>query len=89
MPIPVKEAVQYAQKYLSDVMNIEQANLLLEEVELTEDQQYWLVTLSFPVQHQVSAVAAALGGTSVTRDYKIVKLQADTGVMVSVKIRKI
>jgi hypothetical protein len=89
MPLPVKEAVQKANAYLSEVLNIEPEKLLLEEVELSEDQQFWLVTLSFPVQYQLSSVAAVLGGTGVTRAYKIVKLQADSGVLVSIKIRKI
>jgi hypothetical protein len=35
MPFPVKQAVESAQTYLSEVMNLSKENLLLEEVELS------------------------------------------------------
>jgi len=38
----VKRAVELARGYLSDALQIPQAELLLEEVELSEDQQFWL-----------------------------------------------
>ncbi len=48
MPIDVKKAVELAKGYLSDVLEVPVRLTLLEEIELTEDQQSWLITLSFP-----------------------------------------
>ncbi len=84
MPLlSVKEAVQLARGHLSEVLQVSAPQLLLEEVELSDDQQFWLITFSYPAPEGTS-FAAMLGGN---RAYKVVKLHADTGEFVSVKIR--
>ena len=83
MPLDVKKAVELARNYLSDVLQIPAVQILLEEVELPENQQFWLITLSYP--EPVTSPAQLITGQ--TRAYKIVKLQADTGKLVSIKIR--
>lgn len=84
MPLlDVKKAVELARGYLSDVLRIPSQELLLEEVELSEDQEFWLITFSYPAP-EGSSLQVMLGGS---RAYKIVKLHADTGEFVSVKIR--
>lgn len=87
--IDVKEAAQtasnffaglYADQTLSDVR--------LEEVELTEDERFWLITLSFPSDNPLQKVLTHMAGIDrSTRQYKIFKVDASTGRVVSMKIR--
>ena len=85
MPLEVKKAVELARGYLADVLQVSLSQLLLEEVELSEDQQFWLTTFSYPAD-EGSPFQVMLGGN---RAYKVVKLQADTGKFVSMKIRSL
>jgi hypothetical protein len=55
----------------------------LEEVELTDDGQYWLITLSYPDPDQISW---DLGGK---REYKVFKIAEPAGEVKSMKIRKV
>jgi hypothetical protein len=84
MPIDVKKAVELAKGYLSDVLEVPVHLTLLEEIELTEDQQSWLITLSFPA---LSLAPNPLVAALREREYKVIKLQADTGKLISIKIR--
>ncbi len=83
MFVDVKKAVELARGYLSAILPVPASEVLLEEVELSDDQQFWLVTFSYPAP-EGSSFQVMLGGN---RAYKVVKLHADTGVFVSVKIR--
>jgi hypothetical protein len=84
MPLlDVKKAVELARKYLSDILPVPASEVLLEEVELSDDQQFWLITFSYPTP-EGSSLQIMLGGN---RAYKVVKLHSDTGEFVSVKIR--
>ena len=60
--------------------------MLVEEVESSVDdgRPVWLVTLS--VERPLSPIGAALGRT---RDYKTVKVDAETGNILSMKIREL
>ena len=82
--VDVKKAVELARSYLSEVLQVPSAQVLLEEVELSDDQQFWLITLSYPAPAR-SPIDVALGQAG--RAYKIVKIEADTGKFVSIKIR--
>jgi hypothetical protein len=81
--VGVKKAVELARTYLSQVLEAPATQLLLEEVELSDDQQFWLITFSYPAP-EGSSLDVMLGGN---RAYKVVKLKARTGEFVSVKIR--
>lgn len=83
MPLDVKKAVELARASLSDVLQVPASQVLLEEVELSEDQQFWLITLSYSAAEPAPVLLFA----GQNRAYKIVKLQADTGALVSIKIR--
>jgi hypothetical protein len=84
--IDVKTAVQQAMVYAKDmftpavpglsVPSLSLPGLLLEEVELSDDEKFWLVTLGWDADRL---------GTS--RIYKIFKVRAEDGEVVSVKIR--
>ncbi len=84
--IDVKKAVVSAASFVQDLYSEPLNDLLLEEVELSPDEQFWLITISF-TRADIN-VFQAIGG-SATRVYKLVKVDADTGVAVSMKIRQL
>ncbi len=96
--ITVKKAVQSATQYLIDVFpGIK--DVQLEEVELSDDEATWQVTLSFlrpipfepvsPLNAAASIAASVLGGTKYERLYKFVTVDAKTGKCQSIKIRQL
>jgi len=75
--LDVKQAVEKAQRYLKTLYrNKGFLNLMLEEVELSSDDRYWLVTLGWDLD---------VMGTR--RTYKVFKIDAETGEVISMKIR--
>ena len=83
--IDVKEATQRARDYLLSFFP-DAEKVQLEEVELTDDKAYWFITLSYEgVSHSVAS--SLLVGKSVR--YKIFKLDAESGNVISMKIRDI
>ena len=92
--IDVKEAVRTAANYLADLFAEEDiSDIRLEEVELSEDNQTWNVTLSFLRKVRVrGAPAEALSaglGPQMDRDFKVLTVRAEDGVVTSVKIRQL
>lgn len=89
--IDVKVAVRAAVKFITGLYEPELLNdLLLEEIELSEDKRYWLVTLGFtrylptpshPLQH--------LAAPRTVRSYKQIKVDANTAQVESLKIREV
>lgn len=87
--IGVKDAVQRAIVFVGEVMESERSrNALLEEIELSEDRSQWLVTISVPAP-MTNSLSAALGGKPQNRDFKILKIDASTGEVASLKIREV
>jgi len=83
--INVKEASDKAKEYLISFFP-DADNLQLEEVELSEDKAHWLVTLSYEGVSN-SVASSLLVGKSVL--YKIFKINAKNGEVVSMKFRDI
>ena len=82
--LDVKEAARKAAEYFTALYSDNApAHVRLEEVELTDDGQYWLITLSYPR----SGLSQIIGDGP--REYKLFKIRADTGEVKSMKIRKI
>ncbi len=83
--VDVKYATQNAFKYLKELQEGDIQGILLEEVEITEDEKFWLITLSFldPEQRVPEILNIP------RRKYKIFKINSTTGQVVSMKIRKI
>lgn len=87
--IGVKDAVRIARQYIADVYGQLPPNLLLEEIEVTEDGRCWLVTYGFdraedaepdnPFRATPTAVAA--------RAFKLVRIDAYSGEPLAMKIR--
>ncbi len=90
--IDVKKAIALAVDSLKNFYAEPVSDLLLEEVERSEDGKYWLITLGFsvlPSSHpgnQFQQLSAAL--KTPVRIYKAIKIDADTGEFVSMKIRE-
>ncbi len=86
--ISVKEAAKNAYEYMKEIPGYENnENIAVEEVELSEeestDKKYWLITIGYPVGFNV------LQPTSRSKEYKIFKVDSDTGEVISMKIRNI
>lgn len=85
--VTAKQAAQAAAKYLNDVCApppIE--NVLLEEIELSEDERYWLVTLSFR-QYPSSGLPQIL--ETAENKLRLFKIDTRSGKVVSMKIRPV
>ena len=83
--IDVIEATNKAKEYLASFFP-EVEKVQLEEVELTEDRAYWFITLSYEGVSN-SVASSLLVGKSVR--YKLFKLDAEKGEVISMKIRDI
>lgn len=99
--IDVKEATSVAIKTAADFLSEQKVyDLALEEIELTEDDKFWLVTLGFSVEDTVPISKGGAGmnllspimnpsPAKYTRKYKIFKIDANTGKFQAMKIREI
>jgi len=86
--ISVKEAAKNAYEYMKEIPGYENnEEIAVEEVELSEEEstakKYWLITVGYPVGFNI------LQPTSRSKEYKIFKVDADTGEVISMKIRNI
>lgn len=83
--IDVKEATAKAREHLISFFPAAE-KVQLEEVELTGDKSHWLITMSYESISD-SVASSMLVGKSIR--YKIFKLDAKTGEVLSMKIRDI
>jgi hypothetical protein len=92
--IDVKAAVTAANSYLQDMkdlMGVKLENLRLEEVELSEDEREWFITLGFETPVRPTTLGNLTLGSSVLyqREYKLLKVNSETGEVKSMKIRSL
>lgn len=95
--IDLKTAIHTAQNYLSFIQDMlgDFENLRLEEVELSEDNKYWLITLGYDIPRKSQNPLIAIAGLTpqegkiLTREYKIFKVNSETGKVEAMKIRKL
>ncbi len=94
--ISVKEAVANAMSFAQAVFPEQLVSLALEEVERTADRRFWLITIgfdrprsSYPTNTQPFRGLASGTSYSPNRTYKVVKVDAHTGDIESVKIRDV
>ncbi len=83
--INVKEATDKAKEYLVSFFP-DAENVQLEEVEMTEDKAHWLVTISYEGVSNSVASSLLVGKTVL---YKIFKIDAKVGEVISMKFRDI
>ena len=97
--INVKDAVRIAVEYVRGLYAPEELlDLRLEEVELSESGKYWLVTLGFvpeikkqqrPIEPAAGGLLSMLRSQDLEREYKVVKINATSGDVQSMKIRQL
>lgn len=95
--IDVKAAVAKAMAYLGELYDTSKfREILLEEVEKSPDDKFWLVTLGYsrPLEAAstdlLKAIAPAFGvSTKYTREYKVFAIDANNGEVRSMKIREL
>ena len=87
--IDVRQAVIKAVEYLGSFYEAPIADVRLEEVERTEDEKFWLITLGFifPASNNAANGFGALFA-STKRTYKVIKINTASGDFVSMKIRE-
>jgi geranylgeranyl pyrophosphate synthase len=95
--VNVKEAVGIAFQYMNDLYDTTKFHdFLLEEVELSEDGRWWLVTIGWSrATHpdeviQTPMTNTILGQSKIQyrRTYKVFKIDATNGEVRSMKIRE-
>ena len=87
--IDAKEAVRIALDYVRALYDAEEIpHLTLEEVELSVDQEYWHVTVSFLSSFTKSPIEAMTSQHGPAM-YKILKLRAEDGQVHSMKMRTV
>ncbi|NJL83168.1 MAG: hypothetical protein HC890_09825 [Chloroflexaceae bacterium] len=89
MKVSVREAAEAALNYLLSVNNLvgnttEIRNARLEETELSEDDKFWFITLGFEDQN---GEYSSLTIPSKRRQYRIFKIDTETGIVKFMKIR--
>lgn len=88
--IGVKEAVKIATNYLATLYEgTDLRDVLLEEVKLSDDDRYWLVTLGFSRPVPTNPYLAAMGTEDLKREYKIFEISTETGDVRSMQIRQV
>jgi hypothetical protein len=80
--IAVEEAAKQAMTYLAKLVP-HPADIRIEEAELSEDERYWLITLSYYV------TGAGLEAMLRRKEYKLFRVDASTGEVRSMKIREV
>jgi len=84
MPIDVKKAVLTATEYLAEVMRIRPELIVLEEVEMDDRDGSWNVTFSWPTPETKDLTHIVH-----PRTYKTVKVDADTGQLQAITIKRL
>ena len=80
--IDVKQATQKAEKYLTTLVP-DVTDIMLEEVELTDDEKFWFITLSYKDPLAGRSISNIFGKT-----LKVFKIRTDNGEVMAMKIRK-
>jgi len=82
-----KDAVNIAVKYLKQILDVK--DILLEEIEQTEDGKYWLITLSHEdlSKGKIKKPLSEILRNPSSRSYKVIKINKKSGSVKSMKIR--
>jgi hypothetical protein len=89
--IDVRAAVSAVKDYcqfIQDLIRLSTNDIRLEELELSDDKQFWLITISF--EGKTFTEEHPMGIRYIDeREYKIFKVNAQTGEVESMKIREV
>ncbi|HAG85777.1 MAG TPA: hypothetical protein DCL61_32720 [Cyanobacteria bacterium UBA12227] len=92
MKIDVRGAVMAAKQYfqsLQDMIGQQLQDLRLEEVELSEDKQFWFITLGFDRPANKNSLLKDIVPPNYERVYRIFKIDSESGEVQSMKIREL
>lgn len=85
--ITVNHAIVNATSFAHEMYPITQWFTQLEEVELSNDEKYWYITLSLQSIDTKGVVTFNPFATKQSKEYKIFKVDANSGNVISMKIR--
>lgn len=84
--IDVKNAVKMAFAVFNELYESKKfEDILLEEVELSNDKASWLVTIGFYRRTPSINIIESIGSKKYIRMYKIIQIDADTGKLIAMK----
>lgn len=86
--VGLKDAVASATNFVTKLYSDKGTDFMLEEVETSEDGN-WLVTIGFSVPEPAAPLDEILNTRRLRRVYKQVKVDAESGVTLSLRIRKV
>lgn len=90
MSIGVKEAVKAASEELKNLYDsVSVSDILLEEVERSEDGKFWLITLGFSRPVTSTENPLAQYGRDYKREFQVFRVDASTSEVESMKIRAV
>ncbi|MBH8565261.1 hypothetical protein I8748_24280 [Nostoc sp. CENA67] len=97
LSVDLKTAVNAAREYilnLQEIMGNSVENLRLEEVELSEDKKFWLITLGFDIpiinpKNRMNDIFSTFPTENYQREYKLFKVNSQTGEVEAMKIREV
>ena len=84
--ISAKEAALSAKKYFEDLSQERKVRINVEEVELSEDRAYWLITLG--IYEPTRSLAFVSRGLDEIVNYKVFKVDTKTGEVEGMKFRQ-
>jgi hypothetical protein len=89
--IGIKQAVATAYDFLQDIYEEQNiSDVMLEEIDSSHDDKYWLVTLGFNrEQPSVTPLQALSLQKNMGRVYKVIKVDKKKGKSVSMHIREV
>lgn len=91
--IDVRNAVAQSINYLQSIHDLmgEPQNLRLEEVELSDDQKIWIITLGFTYKSDSDEMMKSVFGENYNQNrvYKTFKVNAETGEVKGMNIRQL
>jgi hypothetical protein len=86
----LKEVVKKAYNFLNDMYGENKVrDILLEEVELNPDEDYWKITLSFLRKHDTDEAEEKLFGEKYERIYKTFHINKETKDVESMFMRTV
>jgi hypothetical protein len=87
--VDLREAIDASLKFSRKVFSPADYNVSIEEIDKTEDEKFWLITLGFdPIRGAAPKTLDKLLNPPKTA-YKVFKVNAKTGEVVSMKIRQV
>ena len=85
--LSIKEATAKAVEYFKEMPghSYHANSTIVEEVELTDDEKFWIITLGYPVE--TAKNITDILNPQVKKEYKTFKIYTDSGKLKSIKIR--